>query len=157
AMVFIIIMLSFRSLIIPAILVILIQGAVYVNMAIPVFTKEPLVFIGYIIISCLQLGATIDYAILLTHRYKENRKEHPKRKSLFYALEESVNSILNSGLILASAGFVLAMVSSIPVVASMGRLIGFGATVSMLLVVLILPQLLYLADGLIIRKKASKA
>jgi predicted RND superfamily exporter protein len=152
AMVFLIIMISFRSLTIPVILVVLIQGAVFINMAIPVFTKEPLVFIGYIIISCLQLGATIDYAILITHRYLENRKTRDRKASLFYALEESANSILNSGLILASAGFVLAMVSSIPVVASMGRLIGFGASVSMLLVILVLPQLLYLTDRYIIKK-----
>ena len=156
AMVFIVIAISFKSLTIPVILVLLIQGAVYINMGIPALTGEPLVFIGYIIISCLQLGATIDYAILVTHRYLNNRTTKPKKESIIQTLHESVNSIVNSGLILATAGFVLYFVAKMPVVASMGKLIGFGGSISMIIVIFVLPQLLLFFDRFLIIKKTEE-
>ena len=155
-MVFIVIAISFKSLTIPVILVLLIQGAVYINMGIPALTGEPLVFIGYIIISCLQLGATIDYAILVTHRYLNNRTTKPKKESIIQTLHESVNSIVNSGLILATAGFVLYFVAKMPVVASMGKLIGFGGSISMIIVIFVLPQLLLFFDRFLIIKKTEE-
>jgi predicted RND superfamily exporter protein len=145
--VFLIIMLSFRSLVVPIILIILIEGAVFINMAIPALSHEPLIFMGYIIVSCLQLGATIDYAILITHRYRENRRIHDQKQSMFMTIDESFGSIVTSGLILTVAGFILALVSRIPVIASMGRLIGFAGAISMTLVLIALPQVLYLSDG----------
>jgi predicted RND superfamily exporter protein len=145
--VFVIIMLSFRSLTVPFILIVLIEGAVFINMAIPALSHEPLIFMGYIIVSCLQLGATIDYAILTTHRYLENRRSHDRRQSMFRTIDESFGSIVTSGLILTVAGFILATVSPIPVIASMGRLIGFAGAISMTLVLIALPQVLYLSDG----------
>ena len=149
--IFIIILISFRSVTIPVILVLLIQGAVYINMAIPALLGEELMFIGYVIVSCIQLGATIDYAILMTHRYTTNRKQHDKNESMYLAVNQSKSSILTSGSILTIAGLSLTFLSSIPVIRSMGRLIGIGGFISMLMVILILPQILYLNDKIIIK------
>lgn len=154
-MIFIIIFLSFKSLTIPVILVLLIQGAVFINMAIPALIGEDLIFIGYIIVSCIQLGATIDYAILSTHRYVHKRKSYDKERSLSEANYESTSSIITSGLIFTLAGLSLAFFSPIPVIRSMGRLIGIGAAISMIMVILLLPQILYLTDKFIVKIKKN--
>jgi len=122
-------------------------------MAIPYFTGTPLIFIGFMIVNTVQLGATIDYAILLTSRYSENRKKMDRISSIEEALKSSGISIITSALIVAAAGICLALVSAISGVSSIGLLIGRGALISCILVLLVLPQFLYLADPLIFKKK----
>ena len=137
---------SFKSLILPFILVFVIELSIWINMSIPNLMNQPLIFIGYMIVSSIQLGATIDYAILLTGRYLDNRKSMNKKRAMMRSIVNSGNSILTSSLIMASAGFILALISSVEGVSAIGSLIGRGALLSALLVLIFLPQLLYFFD-----------
>jgi hypothetical protein len=159
-LVFVIIMISFRSFSVPIILVLLIQGAIWINMAIPALTGRSILYIGYIIVSCIQLGSTIDYGILYANRYLDHRKTKPVQESVFLAYEETKTTVLTSGLILIGAGYVLGWSSSIPSIAVFGTLIGRGAVISTILVLFILPQVMMIFDKFIQKttiKKASKA
>ena len=141
-----IIMLTFRSLCIPVILVLVIQTSIWINMSIPYFMGSPLIFIGYMIVSAVQLGATIDYAILLTGRYMEHRRTSSRREAAISAIADSGNSIITSALIMSAAGFTLGFISGVPGIASLGMLIGRGALLSCVLVLTLLPNLLAAAD-----------
>lgn len=145
----VIIFLTFRSLIMPVLLIAVIQSAVYINMAVPYFLGQPLVFIGYLVVSSLQLGATIDYAILLASRYVEARASLQPRQAAAEAVHRAGLSVITSGLILAVAGFAEAELSSMGAISTIGLLIGRGALLSMGLVLLALPALFTLCDTLI--------
>lgn len=145
-MVLLILILTFRSAILPIILVLVIQLSIWINMSIPYLTGEPLIFIGYMIVSAIQLGATIDYGILLTHNYLDARKTMNKEQAMKFAIVHSGNSILTSSLILTTAGFALKIVSSVDSVGALGGLIGRGAFLSGFLTLFLLPQALYLLD-----------
>jgi len=144
-----IILLSFRSLSIPIILVMVIQTSIWINMSIPFFMGSPLIFIGYMIVSAVQLGATIDYAILLTGRYMENRRSMKRREAAVAAIADSGNSIITSAAIMSAAGFTLGYISGVQGIAALGMLIGRGALLSCVLVLTLLPNLLAASDGLI--------
>lgn len=154
-LVLVILLVSLRSLSLPVILVFTIQLSVWINMSIPFVLNDPLIFIGFIIVSAIQLGATIDYGILLTQHYLTARETMLKREAVKYALDNSGHSVLTSGLILTAAGYTLAFTSSIEGIASMGQLIGRGAALSIALVLVLLPQLLYRLDT-VIRKTTAK-
>lgn len=146
----IIVMLAFRSIVIPVLLVALIQCAIWINMSVPYFTGEPLIYIGYLVISGLQLGATIDYAILLTNRYRDERRlGQAPMDAAVSALKVSGHSILVSTLILAGAGFSLSIISNIPSVSIIGLLLCRGALLSGGMVIVVLPPLLALLDRVI--------
>lgn len=146
----IIVMLAFRSIVIPVLLVALIQCAIWINMSVPYFTGEPLIYIGYLVISGLQLGATIDYAILLTNRYRDERRlGQAPMDAAVSALKVSGHSILVSTLILAGAGFTLSIISNIPSVSIIGLLLCRGALLSGGMVIVMLPPLLALLDRVI--------
>ena len=144
-----VIALTFRSLILPFLLVLTIQAAIWLNMSIPYFTGAPLIFIGYMIVSAVQLGATIDYAILLTGRYMEFRRTTGVFAAASLAVQLSLSAIVMSAGILAAAGFTLGFVSGVPAIAALGMLIGRGALLSGALVLVFLPQLLMVSDRLI--------
>lgn len=141
-----IILFTFRSLLLPILLVAVIQSAIYINMCVPYFLDQPLIFIGYLVVSSLQLGATIDYAILTASRYMEARRTELPREAVATATQRSGISVLTSGLILAAAGFSEAFLSQMSAVSEIGLLIGRGALLSMLLVLLVLPGVLSLFD-----------
>lgn len=144
-----IVLLTFKSISIPIILVAVIQTSIWINMAIPYFVGSPLIFIGYMIVSAVQLGATIDYAILLTGRYVENRQSMPRRDAAIASITDSGNSIITSAGIMSAAGFTLGYISGVPGIASLGMLLGRGALLSCLLVLTVLPNLLILSDKII--------
>ena len=146
ALVLLILFFSFKSLTIPLILVLCIELSVWINMSIPYLTNEPLIFIGYIIVSSVQLGATIDYGILLSQNYLNDRKEMSRKEAFKKSIVQSGPSILTSALILASAGYSLKFVSSIEGVSSLGELIGRGALLSGFFVLILLPQILFIFD-----------
>lgn len=152
-LVFTIILISFKNFLIPAILLLLILGATWINMSIPVMMGTNLLYLGYIIVSGIMLGATIDYAILYTHKYREKRQTLSKIESMQEAFNEAKHTVLTSGLILTFAGFALALFSSIPSISVFGSLIGRGAIASVVLVLFVLPQALFISDKLIIPKK----
>ena len=145
----IIILVTFRSLTVPVILLFIIETSIWINMAIPYFQGIPMIFLGYMIVSAVQLGATIDYAILMTNYYLEGRKTLDKRGAADYAVEKAGASIMVSALVLATAGFVFAGSFTQAAMAQFGTLIGRGALLSGFLTIFVLPQLLIALDGVI--------
>ena len=142
---------TFRSLGLPVALLLAIECGIWINLAIPYFTGTKVNFIGYLVVNTVQLGATIDYGILLTSHYLAHRRRMPARQAVFAALGQAFPSILVSAGILATAGFALAVSSSIGAVASLGLLLGRGALISLGMVTCFLPALLVYGDGLIRR------
>lgn len=155
--IYILLVITFKSLFLPLILLVCIQSGIFINMSIPFYTGSSLSFIGYMVIGSLQLGATIDYAILLTNKYLDERKANDKNTSAFLAVKNSSLSILTSSLILTFAGIIISLISTNSVVSQMGLLIGRGAFISALLVFTLLPALLILFDKIYIRRLIKKA
>lgn len=149
ALVALIILLAFKSLLIPIILVVVIQGAIYVNMAVPYFQQEPMVFVGYMLVSAILLGATIDYAIVVTSHYMEHRQSMNKYNAMQHALADSARTLMTSAGILTFSGLALALTTSSPATAVFGNAIFRGGILSFLFVVTLLPQLLVIFDGAI--------
>lgn len=145
--IFLVVAVTFRSLMLPVCLVLAIETGIWINLCIPYYTGDTLNFIGYLIINTVQLGATIDYGILLTTHYLRRRKEMPARQAIYKALGETVPSLIVSAGILASAGFALGVTSSIAVVALLGFLLARGALISLVMVTCFLPALLVYFDG----------
>ena len=148
----IILIVTFKSFITPIILIMVIESGIFINMAIPFFADESLIFVGYLIVSSVELGATIDYAILMTNNYLRFRRYYNKKMAAMNAVKESIVSIITSGSILTSAGYIIKLNSSMKAVADIGELVGRGALISMLLVIAVLPQFLCLFDKLITKK-----
>lgn len=151
AMVAVIIFFVLRSLTLPAILVAAIEFAIFINMAVPYYTHVTLPFIASIVIGTIQLGSTVDYAILMTTRYKFERSVGKSRKEAVYiAHDTSINSILVSALSFFGATFGVSLYSKIDMISSLCTLLARGALISMLTVVFILPALLYAFDRVIV-------
>ena len=151
AFVFCILLVNFKSLSLPVILTLVIESSIWINLGIPYFRGQTLFYIGYLIISTVQLGATIDYAILFSDRYMDFRKTLPKKEAAFMTLRTCTISILTSAAVLTLAGVILGKVSTNGVLSQLGILIGRGAALSFVLVIFVLPTLLILFDGVIRR------
>ena len=152
AAVLVIIALSFRSLSVPVLLVASIEAAIAINMGIPYFIDDSLPFIASIVIGTIQLGATVDYSILMTTRYREERLALRSPKAAAQqALEHCSQSILTSGLTFFAATFGVAAISKVELLESICMLISRGALISMAVILLVLPAALMLLDGLICR------
>jgi predicted RND superfamily exporter protein len=149
------IMVAFRSLSLPAILMVPIQMATFVNMAVPYITGKEIMYMGYVIVSCLQLGATIDYSIIMTNHYLEHRKEHDKVTASVLTTTDSTLPILTSGMILAVAGFGVYFLSSVTAISDLGELIGRGALLSIVMTLAVLPNLFVWFDRFIILKNGQ--
>ena len=148
--IFLIILLVEKSLTLPFILIAVIELAIFINLGLPHYLGQSLPFIAPICISTIQLGATVDYAILMTTRYKSERKKGAdKRTAVDTALTASIPSILVSGLGLFAATFGVAVYSDIDIISSMCMLMARGAIVSMLCVIFFLPALLLLCDRIV--------
>lgn len=142
-----VVMITFKSVLVPVVVLIPIEVAIFFNMALPYFAGGDMLYLGYIIVSCLQLGATVDYSILLTNNYVDNRQVYPdKLTAIVKTISMSLLSILTSGLILTIVGYGLYMISSVQAIADLGHLIGRGALISMFMVVFLLPVLLVAID-----------
>ena len=147
AAIFVIIALVEKSITLPFILIAVIELAIFINLGLPHYLGQSLPFIAPICISTIQLGATVDYAILMTTRYKSERLAgNDKRASVVTALATSIPSIIVSGMGLFAATFGVAVYSDIDIISSMCMLMARGAVVSMLCVIFILPALLMLCD-----------
>lgn len=147
--IFVVLMLVFRSLIIPLLSVVTIKVAVFINMAIPYFMGDELSFIGYMIVSVVMMGSAIDYGILLIDHYLVERRSMPKLAAMRAALPKAIPAMLVSALILAIAGFALAFVSSEAMVQALGMLLGRGAVIAFVLSITLLPALLLVFDRLL--------
>jgi len=144
---------TFRKLKIPILLLIVIESAIWVNMAIPYFQKIEFAYLGYILISSIQLGATIDYAIIMTDNYLKERRSNSPIVASQKAFVASIEAIFVSILALIIAGFSLTMMMEMDLIRQLGILIGRGTIISGLFSLFILPQLLVLFDKLIVNKK----
>ncbi|OPF50537.1 antibiotic ABC transporter permease [Clostridium baratii] len=148
--IFLIILIVFKSISIPVLLVSAIEFAIFINMGIPYFTGTTIPFIASIVIGTIQLGATVDYAILLTSRFREElRNGHEKHEAILIAVEESAKSIVTSGLTFFGATGAVALVSDMDLIRSLCFLISRGAIISMAVILLILPSFLLVLEGLI--------
>lgn len=145
----IVLLIGFQSISIPVVLLLAIQSSVWINLSIPYFTETSLVFVGYLIISTVQLAATVDYGILFTEAYTHHRKEMSARKAIIKTLDEKTFSISISAAILSSVGFILWITSSNPIVGSIGLLLGRGALLAFIMVLFFLPAMLLVCDKFI--------
>ncbi|MGN8644539.1 efflux RND transporter permease subunit [Gracilibacillus sp. HCP3S3_G5_1] len=152
----IVLLITFRSISMPIVLLLTIQAAVWINLSVPYFMDSSLVYVGYLIISTVQLAATVDYAILLSEAYHVNRKKMSALEAIKKTIDEKIFSILVSASILSSVGFILWMTSTNPIVGSIGLLLGRGALLAFVLVVFFLPAMLLVFDK-VIEKTTWKA
>ncbi len=148
--VFFIILFVFKSISLPVILVLVIEGAIFINMGIPYLTGSKLPFVASIVIGTIQLGATVDYAILMTSRYeKERGSGKSKREAIQIAHQTSMRPVMVSAFSFFAATFGVGMYSKIDMISSLCLLMARGALISMCAVLLFLPAMYWLFDGLI--------
>lgn len=144
---------TFKSSGLPILLILVIQGSVWINFSFPYIQDEPLFFLSYLVVSSIQMGANIDYAIVIANRYVDLRKQMPRKKAIIESLNQAFPTIVTSGTILASAGILIGFLSTNPSISSIGVCLGRGTLISIFLVMGILPQILLLGD-IIIEKTA---
>ncbi len=147
--VMIILMFTFQSAGLPVLLVLTIQGSIWLNFSFPYLRGDYIYFLGYLIISSIQMGATIDYAIVITSRYMELKQEMPYHKAMIESLNQAFPTIVTSGTILAAAGVLISKLSSDPAIVTIGSCLGRGTIISIILVLLVLPQTLMFGDKII--------
>lgn len=154
--IFIIIAIVFKSISLPIILVSVIEFGIFINMGIPAYTGSVLPFIASIVIGTIQLGATVDYAILLTNKYKKNRYNGmEKKEAITNALQHSIQSVMVSAFTFFAATFGVAMYSNIDMIGSLCMLMARGAIISMFVVILVLPSMFMVFDKAIIATSAG--
>ena len=149
--VFVVLLLSMKSVTLPVILVLSIETAIWINLSFPYFADQSIFYIAYLIISSIQLGATVDYAILMTDRYLESRRDMPKKQAIIATISSCTVSVLTSASVLTVVGFLLGYISTHGLLAQLGTFLGRGTLCSLAIVMFALPGLLYLFDGLIRR------
>ena len=140
---------TFHSVGMPILLILVIQGSIWVNFSVPVFTHTNLFFIGYLIVSSIQMGANIDYAIVIASRYMELKGKMPKREAIIETMNFAFPTIITSGAILAVSGFLIGRMTSEGTIVGIGESLGRGTVISILLVMFVLPQILLLGGGVI--------
>ena len=149
--VMVILLFTFKSAGLPILLVLTIQGSIWINFSVPVLTDTNLFFLSYLVVSSIQMGATIDYAIVITNRYLELKGSMERKQAAVEALSQSFPTILTSGTIMAVAGFLIGGISTDATIGSVGQTLGRGTVTSIILVMTVLPQFLTLGDALIER------
>lgn len=147
--VMVILLFTFQSAGLPVLLVLTIQGSIWINFSFPYLTHSPMYFLAYLIVSAIQMGATIDYAIVITNRYLELKTQMNRKDAVVETLNQSFPTILTSGSIMTVAGFLIYGISTDPTIGSLGLALGRGTLTSILLVMSVLPQILLLGDALI--------
>lgn len=145
----IILLFTFQSAGLPFMLVLTIQGSIWINFSVPPLTDSTMFFLSYLIVSAIQMGATIDYAIVITSRYMELRNFMDRKEAVAETLNQAFPTIVTSGSILTCAGFVIGHSTSNATIASLGSTLGRGTLISIILVMTVLPQILMMGDWLI--------
>ena len=140
---------TFQSAGLPILLVLTIQGSIWINFTVPVLQGQTVFFIAYLIVSAIQMGATIDYAIVISSRYMLLKQQMPIKDAMVESLNQAFPTIFTSGSILTCAGFLIGEIASDATVASIGVALGRGTLISIMLVLLVLPQILLLGDFII--------
>lgn len=147
--VFLVLIFTFRSGGIPVLLVLTIQGSIWINFSIPTLKNEPIFFLGYLVVSSIQMGATIDYAIVMTNRYEALKKNMEHRMAVIQTINQAFPTIFTSGSILTMSGILVGKISSNPIISGLGVSLGRGTIISIILVMFVLPQILILCDKFI--------
>lgn len=142
---------TFQSAGLPVLLIIVIQGSIWINFAVPTITNTPLYFLGYLVVNAIQMGANIDYAIVISSHYREQKESLPPTEAIVVAVNKAFPTIFTSGTIMATAGILLTVISTQPVISILGGCIGRGTLISMALVLFVLPGILVLGDKVIER------
>lgn len=148
--IFLVIAVIFKSISLPVVLVAIIQGAIWISMSTSLITG-PMFFMSYIIATCILMGSTIDYGILMSTNYIGYRKTMDKKEALYAAVKAAMPTIFTSGLILIVCGFIVGMVASMTSISTVGTLLGKGTLVSVIMITLVLPSVLYVLDGAILK------
>ena len=155
--VMVILLFTFKSAGLPILLVLTIQGSIWINFSFPYLTGTNLFFLSYLIVSAIQMGATIDYAIVITNRYMELKQGMERRSAAIEALTQSFPTVFTSGSIMTVAGFLIGKLSTDSIISSIGATLGRGTLTSIILVMTVLPQLLVLGDALIERTAITRS
>lgn len=140
---------TFQSAGLPVLLILVIQGSIWINFAVPALNDDNIFFLSYLIVSSIQMGANIDYAIVISSRYQELKKEFPLREAMIETLNQAFPTILTSGSILAVAGTLIGKLTSDPAIYGVGICLGRGTIISIVLVLGVLPEILLLGDTVI--------
>jgi predicted RND superfamily exporter protein len=151
AFVIVVLLFTFQSVGLSILLIMVIQGSIWINFSYPTLINQPLYFLGYMIVQALQMGANIDYAIVISNHYQQQKKIMPHKEAIVHAVNSAFPTVFTSGTIMASAGILIGNMSAQPVVSIMGLCIGRGTIISMILVLLVLPSILVLGDSIINR------
>lgn len=149
--VILVLLFTFQSAGLPVLLIIVIQGSIWINFSFPTLMEQPLYFLGYLIVQAIQMGANIDYAIVISSHYQEMKAQMPHKEAIIHALNAAFPTVFTSGTIMASAALLIGNMSAQPVVAIMGTCLGRGTIVSIILVLGVLPSILVLGDSIIER------
>ncbi len=149
--VIVVLLFSFQSAGLPVLLIVVILGSIWINFSFPKLMNQPLYFLGYLIVQAIQMGANIDYAIVISSHYQDLKTRMPHKEAIIQALNEAFPTVFTSGTIMASAGLLIGNLSAQPVVSIMGMCLGRGTIISIILVLFVLPAFLVLGDSIINR------
>lgn len=149
--VILVLLFTFQSVGLPILLICVIQGSIWINFSFPTVFDEPIFFMGYLVVTSIQMGANIDYAIVISSRYGEMKELMPPRKAIIKALDLAFPTVLTSGTILTVAAYLIGKLSSEPAIVGIGENLSRGTLISIILVMFVLPQILLLGD-LIVEK-----
>lgn len=149
--VIVVLLFTFQSAGLPVLLIIVIQGSIWINFSFPTLMEEPLYFLGYLIVNAIMMGANIDYAIVISSHYQEKKAQMPHKEAIVHALNAAFPTVFTSGTIMASTGLLIGNLSAQPVVSVMGICLGRGTIISIFLVLFVLPAFLVLGDSIINR------
>ena len=153
--VILVLLFTFKSAGLPVLLIVVIQGSIWINFSIPTITGQPLYFLGYLIVNAIMMGANIDYAIVISSHYQELKASMPHKQAIVHALNAAFPTVFTSGIMMASSGLLIGSMSAQPVVSIMGNCLGRGTIISIILVLFVLPSVLVLGDSIIERSRFS--
>lgn len=149
--VIVILLFNFKSAGLPLLLILVIQGSIWLNFSFPYLKQEDLYFLSYLIVNAIQMGANIDYAIVISSRYMELKREMPIKEAMIEALNQAFPTILTSGSILVAGGILIGQMTTNGVISAIGSCLGRGTIISIVMVMCVLPQILLLGDAIIDR------
>ncbi len=151
--VIIVLLFTFQSVGLPLLLILVIQGSIWINFSFPGITRQPIFFMSYLVVTSIQMGANIDYAIVISSWYNELKGRMSRREAIIQALDLSFPTVLTSGSILSAAGFLIGRITTEPAIVGIGVCLCRGTLISMFLVMFILPQILFLGDQVVERTR----
>ena len=147
--VLVVLLFTFKSAGMPILLILVIQGAIWINFSFPTITGKYLFYLAYLIVSSIQMGANIDYAIVIASRYQELKVKEDHRSAIIETMNFAFPTIITSGAIMSICGFLIGSMTSEPVIAGIGESLGRGTVISIILVMFVLPQILLVGSSIV--------